>query len=197
MMLNYKNATLPFLLCLFFAISSCGKSPILHHIDADDLTQKQTESVIEKNPAEETPVEISESRSCDFRFTKTNQCANLEWVKHPDLRQRKDGSFLFRLWEGSEPNSNGVFTDPGYELRMYLFMKSMGHGAGDDIEVASLASATGTVLAGEYTTSNVFPIMRGDWQVHVELKRENRVVDSAEYCCLFNGTFMKCPVACP
>lgn len=178
-----------FLLVVFLTFSHCGQSPFLHHKNADELqnasSQKETKRTEESS--------FSGIESCDFHFEKSKKCGSITWETQPNLKKKTDGSFFLHTWEGDSENKNGIFNSFPYSYRLYLFMGSMGHGTGKDIVLNELKE-------GEYRASSVYPIMRGDWQIYFELlnpKNPDEIVDTALYCCDYNGLEMKCPSPCP
>jgi len=103
--------------------------------------------------------------NCEFQFTTSNVCAHLIWEKRPT--DQENGMFVL---EFKNPD-DGQFIDPRDQVAADLFMPSMGHGS-SAVNVVKLSP-------GQYRVSDVHFIMRGDWEIRVQLKNGSTVLEQA------------------
>jgi hypothetical protein len=66
-----------------------------------------------------------------------------------------------------------IFIDPKNKFSMYLWMSSMGHGS-SPVSIEKLAP-------GKFLIKDIFFIMPGPWEIHFELKEEEKLVDEIIY----------------
>lgn len=102
--------------------------------------------------------------SCDLEFTKSHFCASLNWEKKPT--EEEAGSFVLEFHGDRDPSQ---FVELIYPLVVVLWMPSMGHGSAP-VTVESLGM-------GQYRISKVFFIMHGDWEIKIQIKSGQDVLD--------------------
>lgn len=98
--------------------------------------------------------------ACTLVLPKLGQCVSLTWVQNSTDSQMG----IFNL-DFSEPVSS--------ELKAVLWMPSMGHGS-RPTQVTRLNET-------QFQVSNVAFIMPGEWEIRIQLKENNQVVDEVAY----------------
>ncbi len=101
---------------------------------------------------------------CPLFFKQERVCAKLEWEKRPT--ETEAGSFNLKL---SIPENPSELTDPKHTPAVVLWMPSMGHGS-SPVTVKKTAK-------GIYEATNVFFIMPGQWNIRLQLKNNDEVID--------------------
>ncbi len=97
---------------------------------------------------------------CNLVLAKLGHCVSLTWVQNSTDSQMG----IFNL-DFSESISA--------EVKAVLWMPSMGHGS-RPTTVVQLSST-------RYQVSNVAFIMPGDWEIRIQLKENNQVIDEVAY----------------
>jgi hypothetical protein len=144
--------------------TACGKSPLLHHENASDTAS----SGLSQNP---TPAD-----TCPLVFPKSGLCASLDWT--PPLAARKKLSFTLKFWKKSDATANGPYSDPSKTPYVLLWMPSMGHGS-SEVTLSRKTDRQHLPLTGIYESNDASFIMGGAWDVHVQLKDGDTVVEEA------------------
>ncbi len=137
-------------LACFFVLSSCGESPLFHH-------------VMEGKNFITNPI-LSESEV--QKFSKTNFSFIISWQDGPRLGASK---FLMKTWSKDQGSMNGPYQNLPKTLNVFLWMPAMGHGS-----APVKLTKTGD---GEYEISEVQFIMGGKWEVKFQLKDGSQVFD--------------------
>jgi hypothetical protein len=92
------------------------------------------------------------------------------WEKRPT--DGAFGSFLFKTFRPNLADGSAVPMDPnGGTVAVLLWMPGMGHGS-------SPVTVT-RIDVGTFRAANVFFTMKGDWEIHVQLKEGDVVQDEA------------------
>ncbi len=138
------------ILLSLFLLGACGESPLWNH-------------KIEKNNFLGNPIFVESEGS---HFTKAGYSFSLNWKKGPELGE---GQFVLKSWKTDQGTFNGPYLDLPYELKVLLWMPSMGHGS-SPTKVTKLAT-------GEYDVTNVYFIMGGNWEVKVQLIKDGKIFD--------------------
>ena len=146
------------------ALMGCLQSPLLNHADA--AAPQPHPQVHEETPA------------CPILFSHENLCASITWVKMPT--DQEQGEFTLQFWGHAQTANPPTPIDPGYTVFVKLFMPSMGHGSSPVITTPA-KDANGAELPGVYDVTNVFFIMPGAWEIRIQLKHNNHIIDHAEY----------------
>lgn len=101
-------------------------------------------------------------------FARAGWSGDLRWESVPTVG-KDPGSLVLRIWKtDSHPPT---FPDAEMDLAAYLWMPSMGHGS-SPVTVEKVSGQIGT-----FRLSDIFIIMHGDWDMHLQLKRSGSVVD--------------------
>ncbi|WP_413287973.1 FixH family protein [Bdellovibrio sp. HCB337] len=118
--------------------------------------------------AKDTPVDpvTEDMASCDLSFPKSTLCASFNWEKKPT--ETDAGSFVLEFHGDLDPSQ---FVDLIVPLHVVLWMPSMGHGS-SPVTIDHLGM-------GQYRVSKVFFSMRGEWEIRIQLKRGDAVVEQA------------------
>jgi len=127
--------------CLFFVLSGCGKSP---------LQMKKTNDV-----SGSTGIEIAKT------LKTTQQSLALNWLSPVNSTDEAHALLIAK--------KNGVATDLPDQVKIFLWMPTMGHGS-SPITIKKLGT-------GLYDLSQVYFIMDGFWQLRIQLKNGNEVID--------------------
>jgi hypothetical protein len=108
--------------------------------------------------------------SCPLAFPKEGLCASIVWGEAPNsAEENKFTLSFFNPQVGTA--AAGPFVKPVQTVFVFLWMPKMGHGSSPvTIDVAS---------DGVYNLSRVYFIMQGDWQVRVQLRAGQALVDEA------------------
>lgn len=104
---------------------------------------------------------------CDAKF-RNGDCAALSWEKFPT--EENFGSFVFKVYRVNPGDGSPKFEDlPG--AFVVLWMPAMGHGS-SPVSVEKIDTGT-------YRASNVFFSMHGEWEIRLQAKEGNSVLDQA------------------
>jgi hypothetical protein len=144
--------------------SACGKSPLLNHANAADSSSAGGLSV------------EAESAACPLSFSKSGLCASLTWTSGPSAETMN--SFVLKFWKKTGADQNGPYSNPTQTVFVKLWMPSMGHGS-SPVTLQHQQDATHTDLTGKFEASNVYFVMPGAWDLHVQLKDGTTVVEEA------------------
>jgi hypothetical protein len=149
-------------LSAFFALG-CLKSPLFNHAEADqEATAGQTRN------------QLPSVEECPLEFVNSGLCAALVWIQVPNEDEK--GKFNLRFWKKEEPQ---VHVTPENRMVVKLWMPSMGHGS-SPVVVTQDKDVDGNLIAGEYTVSEVYFVMGGEWEIKIQLKDSaQHVVDQA------------------
>lgn len=136
-----------------FIFSSCQISPIFNHAPAP----------------QSTPSPSSEEKSiseCPLYFESKELCGNLSWISYPTDKEM--GTLSLTFWSKESGSSDGPFTAPPGKIHIYFWMPEHGHGS-------SPVRITGD--HGQYQIEDVFFIMPGNWDLHIQLLSEETTLD--------------------
>jgi hypothetical protein len=107
---------------------------------------------------------IGPSVECGLELTKENLCATIVWEAEPT--ETTKGSFLLRF-----SSRSGTPMTPVQTVAVKLWMPTMGHGS-SPVQIAPVDPNT-------YRISDVYFVMAGRWEIHVQLKNGSTLVDEA------------------
>lgn len=141
------------------ALTSCGISPLFNHRQAAPASSAATGAISSANAA------------CPIVFPKAGLCASLEWMKKPTEDQT--GSLGLRFWNSTGASASGPYRAPAQKVAVKLWMASMGHGS-------SPVSVQPTTTPGVFEATGVYFSMPGDWEIWVQLKNGNEIVEQAK-----------------
>ena len=133
-----------------FSLGACGDSPLWNH---------KIEAGLKAGEFFKLEAEV-------YELTKTGHQFSLNWKKGPGLGESK---FILRTWNKDIGTQAGPYENFPSELNLYLWMPDMGHGSAD-VKINQLAP-------GEYEITNVFFVMKGAWEIHVEMVNGQEVLD--------------------
>jgi hypothetical protein len=97
---------------------------------------------------------------CALILQKINQCVSLTWIQASTDSQMG----VFNLDFSAAVTS---------EVKAVLWMPSMGHG--------SRPTTVTRLSESQFQVSNVAFIMPGEWEIRIQLKENNQVVDEVSY----------------
>jgi hypothetical protein len=87
---------------------------------------------------------------------------SLAWEQLPT--ETETGTFRFLTYRRNPLDGSKVLMDLGTTVRVRLWMPGMGHG--------SSPVTVERVGPGEYRASEVFFLMRGEWEIHIQIDSE-------------------------
>ena len=143
---------------LILLTSACGQSPLLHHLNANEIQSRR--SSLESPTAEP---------SCPISFDKSGLCGQLTWKG--EVSDEVENAFSFRIWNKITSRPEGPYSDVEGSFAVQLWMPSMGHGS-------SPVTVTRTA-AGEFEVSRVYFVMPGDWDIRLQIKKNGQITDQA------------------
>ncbi len=112
-----------------------------------------------------TPLKpIGPSVNCGLELAKENICAAIKWEVEPN--ENTKGSFIL-----SFTDSAGAPVAPVQAVAIKLWMPAMGHG--------SSPVTLSQINATSYRVSDVYFVMPGRWEIHVQLKNGSTLTDEA------------------
>lgn len=111
--------------------------------------------------------ELKNTAGCAVKLSKENLCVNYTWVKKPTEEEKGSFTLLF-----TNPES-GELTDPKPTVFVKLWMPSMGHG--------SSPTKTARASKGTYDVTEVFFVMGGEWEIWIQLKDGNKVLEQTKF----------------
>ena len=141
-------------------LAGCQGSPLFNHTSA---------------PSDRQSVESPSGTSdCPLKFEKVGVCAALTWIS---FQTEDDGGVMkLQFWSATEGSKDGPYITPAGSPHVYLWMPEHGHGS-SPVQVQAATNEQGAPLAGEYRVSDLFFIMPGAWDIHVQLKDNGSVMD--------------------
>ena len=155
------------LACTLLSALGCGKSPLLNHAQANGGGG---------NPGAPTPHLTDERGQCPLQFTGAGLCASITWDKPPVSDAA--ATLVLRYWNKDSGTFNGPYINPSHAVGVKLWMPDMGHGS-SPVAVAQAVDQAGVAVPGVFKATNIYFIMPGAWEVHVQLKDGTTVVEEA------------------
>lgn len=152
---------------LFWVLSGCGVSPILHHQSAVP-------------PNSNTPNHLDSTAPaipCPISFSGAGLCADLTWDQTPSTHGAN--SFTVRFWSSADLANPVTYIDPPHRITARIWMPSMAHGSSAIVVTHLLQENMQTPVPGVYLGSRVYFAMPGDWDLHLELRSDEKVVEDA------------------
>ena len=141
--------------------TACGVSPLFNHENAEEKAQlKQSER--------------NRMVLCGVKFEKLKLCVSREWIAQPS--EEVGGVFRLRFWDETSGTSDGPYTGLPGKLKIYFWMPEHGHGS-SPVVMTPLLDDKGKPLVGELEVSNIFFVMPGNWDTHVQVKNGAEVLD--------------------
>jgi len=137
----------------------CGVSPILHH-----------ESVRATDP------QSAQTGNCPLQFVVSGYCASLTWQSTPS--DQGSASFTLKFWKAEQESPQGPYADPTGSVYTKLWMPSMGHGS-SPVTLTHSQDSSGNQVPGVFQGSDVYFIMPGAWDVHVQILNGAQVSEEA------------------
>ncbi len=143
-----------FLPLLIPLLTACQAFPILNHAPAPD-----------ERYSADSP---SSSEDCPLDFDSEGLCGELAWISPPT--DQVGGVLSLKFWSQAEGSRSGPYIAPRGQVSVFLWMPEHGHGS-------SPVQVTGD--GGEYEVSEVYFIMPGNWDIHVQIKSGGSVLDES------------------
>lgn len=112
-----------------------------------------------------SPFAQADMSTQDFRlaFHQGTLVADCSWIQGPLIM---DESLLKVEWKNGR---DGSAVEPPGPFAVSLFMPSMSHGSAPT-QLQRFLDGSGAPLPGVYRVSNLYFMMKGDWQIRFELK---------------------------
>jgi len=143
-------------------------SPILTHAES-------------KNAAQPATTRDSKSLAdCDVTFKTQGLCASMDWINYP--KEGELGAFKLRFWQAGKGNANGPYFEPNLPVFVRLWMPSMGHGS-SPVTLTPALDSNGLVMPGVYDVTQVYFVMRGNWEIQIQLKdaEKSKIVEQTSF----------------
>ncbi|MEO5971119.1 MAG: hypothetical protein ABIQ95_14415, partial [Bdellovibrionia bacterium] len=118
----------------------------------------------------------------DVTFKANGLCASMDWVKYP--KEGETGAFTLRFWKLGEGNISGPYSEPTLPVFVRLWMPSMGHGS-SPVSLSPSLDSNGVIIPGVYEVTQVYFVMRGKWEIQVQLQNKSQVVEQANFSILY------------
>lgn len=163
-------------LLFVFAIASAGilqgcDSPVADHTTgAMDDHSPGMAGAMPMPAAGEGSSPVPGSPDCPLPFPKHRVCAEIIW--NSPVAEAVNSPFQLRFWKMGEGTANGPYADPPHAVAVKLWMPAMGHGS-SPVTVTPAVESGGTRISGIFDVNNVYFIMPGDWEIHVQLIHGN------------------------
>lgn len=125
------------------------------------------------SPKYPAPAEGS-TKTLSSQFT-SHAAVDLSWEKYPT--ETEMGSFVFTTYRNNPVDGTKVEQDLGDVMSVFLWMPSMGHGS-SPVTLEHLG-------VGKYRATNVFFVMKGDWQIHFQVSDGKGAADEAVLSLIF------------
>jgi hypothetical protein len=162
------------LLLLIIGLTAFGSmgcfSPILTHAESPN------------NARPESAHESKSLADCDVIFKTQGLCASMDWVKYPN--EGEVCAFTLRFWKVGQANASGPYLEPTFPVFVRLWMPSMGHGS-SPVSISPSMDSNGLAIPGVYEVTQVFFVMRGQWEIQVQLKNKTQVVEQENFSILY------------
>ncbi|MGE4130837.1 MAG: FixH family protein [Bdellovibrionales bacterium] len=100
----------------------------------------------------------NEAWTCDAKWSGDERCLTLTWEVPPAEKQM--AAFLIKLWRPNRADQTGVLLDDFQDLKIELYMPSMGHGS-SPVQIEKID-------VGTYRVTAVSLFMHGDWEIRFE-----------------------------
>ena len=117
---------------------------------------------------------------CDISFNKIELCAQINFITPPN--RKKSSDFKLRIFD-SKLRDKAV---QKYQVLTWLWMDMKGqegHGS-DAIKL--------TQKNDHYLGTNVWFLMEGDWELHVQLRKEGKIISQGKKIYCVEGRKHKC-----
>jgi hypothetical protein len=150
---------------LSLLLFGCIESPLLNHADA----HSDGKALNQENPLE--------TETCAFHFPRSELCASLEWEKKQSAEGK--GSFIVRFWDSRTGSAKGPFISPSSEVRIELWMTSMGHGTWPKPATSPVLDSDQLAIPGVFRTENVYFMMPGPWDIRLQLFEGENLFEQA------------------
>lgn len=163
-----------FLTSMFVFVLGCAKP------NYQDTSKTPTNSLDDYKPSSPTDTNPSEPSQpanekpqetiCQIFLSKAQICLHIQWLQKPNSQTQ--AYFLLRFTQGktNQPIPLDVFQNLAQNLKIILWMPSMGHGS---VPVIIKKNSDNSFL----TVERVYFIMPGDWEVRFQLKENENIVD--------------------
>lgn len=165
-----KITKLFFLLGLVsFLTQGCAKP---NYQDTTAFPTENTDSGNPSNPTTEKPQE----KNCELYLSKSQICLHVQWLQKPNTQSNASFSLTFTQGKTDQPVTLDTFEKLAQDLKIILWMPSMGHGS-VPVVIKKNLEPTGTSLSSSLTIERVYFIMPGDWEIRFQLKENENIID--------------------
>lgn len=149
---------------VFFVLVSACSQP--KYIQQTQVVDRQQSDENQKTGFETCSFSTSlPDLKCSLQMSKSNLCVSVQAKVCPDLASKKYGTFFLKFYRQNLLDQSPVPMSVNEEVKVDLWMPSMGHGSAP-VKVSN-------VDVGSYLLENVYFIMGGDWQIRIQIKKEN------------------------
>jgi hypothetical protein len=137
---------------------------------ARPVYQEITASPTTGNAQQSGPGSVDKLTAADASLSQLGLKLSLVWIKNQT--DEEAGSFLLKFWRPNKGDQSPVLQDVAPSVEVRLWMPSMGHGA-SPVRVQRID-------VGTYQVDDVYFSMAGDWEIQIDLKNGNEVIDAAK-----------------
>lgn len=118
-----------------------------------------------------TPVtDKPQQQNCSLYLSKSEICLHIQWLQNPNSLNNSSFVLTFTQGKTSTAVSSEVFEKLYTNLKIILWMPSMGHGS---VPVIIKKNADALSL----TVERVYFIMPGDWDIRFQIKENESIID--------------------
>lgn len=153
------------LLVLFLGLNACAKPNYVSRPSAGGSSTGSAESEKSKDQG-----------LCKMQFKKIGLCMSYNWISYPKST-KEAGRLLFKFYRQNAADQTPVVVDFEKDLKVFLWMPSMGHGSAP---VRWVKRDIGT-----YEAYNIYFIMAGDWDLHFRFQDGAQVIDEVKLSLIY------------
>ncbi|HPI40035.1 MAG TPA: hypothetical protein PLJ21_04475 [Pseudobdellovibrionaceae bacterium] len=157
-------------LVLYFFLSSCARPNYAPKVVNEDLTAGAGQN----DPGQKE--KLKDPSYCPIPVEKLNLCITYRWTVYPKS-SKEAGRMLFKIYRRNPEDFSALPVDLEKDLKVFLWMKSMGHGSAPVRWVKKDAEM--------YEAHNIYFIMKGDWDLHFRFQKGSDVIDEGIYSLVF------------
>jgi hypothetical protein len=143
---------------------ACGNSPLMNHETAVNHGVRIRAAGTQSSGS---------TSSCPLEFPKEGLCASVTWDKEPEVMVTT--SFKLKFWNKKMATASGPFVSPTLKVVFLPWMPEHGHSTREKPKLEQETSL-GSPVPGSYKVSNIKYNMDGQWENHLQLKKEDGTI---------------------
>lgn len=151
-----------------FFMQACAKP------NYQDTTAVPTETTDNNKPSDPSSpaTEKPQEKNCELYLSKAQICLHVQWLQKPNTQSNAAFTLTFTQGKTNQPVSMDMFENLSQNLKIILWMPSMGHGSVPVIIKKNIDSTPPSL-----TIERVYFIMPGDWEIRFQLKETENTID--------------------